>query len=378
MYNESILFMSAFGQPVNMAYADAEVNEKFKDLYGSNTVAVAPWNSATPLSGELMQASLDALLQNDKNLLSAYPDAYLKPLYDGEANNVQKIIYTPIGDGQSVASGTSEGGNSVTLSAEFGTLAGTVSAAMIGATIPAGPFERGKGWNYGVFGVKNGAPTWFNYDIDKLAISNPGLTVIENQYGPYIDDSTKSISNADYILANTAGMSHSATDKCFELCNKPYVLVNGSWKIGDLISINGVVRNLRVFAGEGPTYPEVTKETPITMAFYSGANTYDNSIPNQYYSVFVNGSVDDAQISTQGSDLTHHNLHIDLLVRINSAFSGSIGIKPQGQYAYSFWVIGTTYDLNTAGKNPEDDTSLLMNFKTSDSYKTHIGTYNFE
>lgn len=317
-------------------------------------------------------------MQNDKNLLSAYPDAYLKPLYDGEANNVQKIIYTPIGDGQSVASGTSEGGNSVTLSAEFGTLAGTVSAAMIGATIPAGPFERGKGWNYGVFGVKNGTPTWFNYDIDKLAISSPGLTVVENQYGPYIDDSIKSISNADYILANTAGMSHSATDKCFELCNKPYVLVNGSWKIGDLISINGVVRNLRVFAGEGPTYPEVTKETPITMAFYSGANTYDNSIPNQYYSVFVNGSVDDAQISTQGSDLTHHNLHIDLLVRINSAFSGSIGIKPQVQYANSFWVIGTTYDLNTAGKNPEDDTSLLMNFKTSDSYKTHTGTYNFE
>lgn len=161
-FDKSILFLSGFGQPVNKAVSGTAINGNFQNVTDSNNPAVAPWTSATPLSGELLQASLDALLQNDINLVSAYPDAYLKTAYTGGVTkNIQQFSYAPAGTGQTVESGDAGWTNSVMVSSYVGTVGGPASAIMLGALVPAHPFQQGKGWNYGLFGVQKGAPTWF-------------------------------------------------------------------------------------------------------------------------------------------------------------------------------------------------------------------------
>lgn len=375
MYNESILFMSAFGQNVNWAYGDPAVNQKFQDLYGSNTVAIAPWTSATPLSGELMQASLDALLQNERNLLSAYPDAYVKALYGAKSNNVQKVIYAPIGDGQSVVSGTDEVKNAVTLSAEFGTLGGTASAAMLGATVPAEPFEQGKGWNYGVFGVKNGMPTWYPYNIEEFVATNAGTSVLENIYSVYVNDNTLPITNSAYILS-TSFQSHSATLKLEELVDKPYILVSGDWKGGDLIKIDGIIRNLRVFSGlaSNGSYKEIANsDVDALMGCYSGTN-FDSKVPDSYYTVMINNTTN-TRGGAEETDNWSHTFRVNNLISINSAFKGTIGIYPYISKQTTFWVRGTTYDRGQEGYTQYDDTTMLLNFKTSEHYKSVTDIY---
>ena len=158
--------MSAFGEQVNMAYAGTAVNEKFKEVQGSDTVVIAPWTSATPLSGELLQTSLDALLQNDINLLSAYPDAYAKDSYSGTAANVQKVVYSPLNDEYSIEAGKLE--NSVDITAELGSLTGETTTVSLGSTVPSAPFKSGEGWNYGLFGVSASKPTWFDCNVSAL------------------------------------------------------------------------------------------------------------------------------------------------------------------------------------------------------------------
>lgn len=162
-FDRNILYLSAFGKTVNNAVSGGAVEGILKEIAESKNPMVAPWTSATPLSGELLQASLNALLQNDTNLLSAYPDSYLKPTYNSTSyTNIQQFSYAPAGAGQTVASGDDGWTNSVMVSAYVGTVGnGDTSAVMLGSLVPSYPFQQGKVWNYGVFGVEDGEPTWF-------------------------------------------------------------------------------------------------------------------------------------------------------------------------------------------------------------------------
>lgn len=162
-FDESILFLSSFGKQCNKTYSGTAINEKFKEIVGDGWI-VSPWNSATPLSGELLQTSLDALLQNDINLLSAYPDAYFKPT-DTESVNVERVTYTPTGLGRSFSTGNDGWGNAMTLSSTIGTVGTEAAGLMLGSLVPAVPFLAGAAWNYGLFGVENGEPKWYPVDV---------------------------------------------------------------------------------------------------------------------------------------------------------------------------------------------------------------------
>lgn len=181
MFDKNLLFLSAFGEACNMAVRGSAVDGKFDRAAISN--AVAPWCSATPLSGELLQVSLDALLQNDINLLSAYPDAYVSQSYDGtKAHNGEQFCYFPAGDGQGIETGEDTWNNSVTLSATIGSITGgtKTSGVVLGSLVPAYPFQHGKEWNYGVFTVSEGKPVWKDIDLNELASiaysADPGET----------------------------------------------------------------------------------------------------------------------------------------------------------------------------------------------------------
>lgn len=201
MFDKNLLFLSAFGKACNMAVRGGAVDEKFDRAFIDN--AVAPWCSATPLSGELLQVSLDALLQNDINLLSAYPDAYVSQSYDGtKAHNGEQFCYFPAGDGQGIETGEDTWNNSVTLSATIGSITGDTetSAVVLGSLVPAYPFKHGKEWNYGVFGVSAGKPTW--YDIDVSALTKFDMEEVQSVVGGYSAVSGKINDAPRYYMMN--------------------------------------------------------------------------------------------------------------------------------------------------------------------------------
>lgn len=256
MFEKNLLFLSAFGEACNMAVRGKAVDDKFNRAAINN--AVAPWCSATPLSGELLQVSLDALLQNDINLLSAYPDAYVSQSYDGtKAHNGEQFCYFPAGDGQGIETGEDTWNNSVTLSATIGSITGPnneTSGVVLGSLVPAYPFQHGKEWNYGVFGVSAGAPTWYNIDVS--ALENFDIVAAQSAVHGYSAMSakafdTRTVSNygvlwPDYNTSVSAWMweginqTEGAQAKLKELYNYAencIPMVCGNFKAGDVLEL---------------------------------------------------------------------------------------------------------------------------------------------
>lgn len=85
------LYITKFGAPTN---GDNTV-DSWQRLELNATVN--PWCSATPLMGELMQESLDALLENDLRLASSVPDCSLK---NGKSDKIPK---NPLSDLETAA-----------------------------------------------------------------------------------------------------------------------------------------------------------------------------------------------------------------------------------------------------------------------------------
>lgn len=241
-FNENILFLSAFGQPCNKTYSGTAVNEKFVDIAG-DTLVVSPWTSATPLSGELLQLSLDALLQNDINLLSAYPDAYFKPTTD-ESVNMEKFTYQPTGTSKSYSVGDDGWTNSMTVSSTVGTIGGDASGVMLGTTVPAEPFQAGNTWNYGLFGVENGDPKWYPVDVSAMSKDITAqkeyntvashLAIKERLDGTAtvsIDSTVDSLETLKALLDRTnERMSHTISDDAATYLAETVVPMN--WRLG--------------------------------------------------------------------------------------------------------------------------------------------------
>lgn len=280
MFDKNLLFLSAFGKACNMAVrggTDGAVDDKFDRAVIDN--AIAPWCSATPLSGELLQVSLDALLQNDINLLSAYPDAYVSQSYDGtKAHNGEQFCYFPAGDGQGIETGEDTWNNSVTLSATIGSITGPnneTSGVVLGSLVPAYPFQHGKEWNYGVFGVSSGAPTWYNINVSALdnfdmmaaqsAINGYSATSAKifdtrtvSNYGVLWPDSNVSVSAWMWEGINQNPDGQSALKILYENAEDCIPMVYGSFKRGDVLELNYRINVATILAktstGTGVSY----------------------------------------------------------------------------------------------------------------------------
>jgi len=173
MQDLNVLYMSAFNTECNPLAVGYAVN---------GTDAVAKWTSATPAQGELLQKSLDALLQNDVNLASAFPDAWYSNDWENKTNQsaITQFLYSPNGAGQISEPGNDSG--SITIYGEVGPLPGheedgANSSYCFGSTIPSFPFKGGSNatyWNHGIFGVSDGKPAWFPINPNDLTAT--GIT----------------------------------------------------------------------------------------------------------------------------------------------------------------------------------------------------------
>lgn len=290
MFDKNLLFLSAFGSACNMAVRGGAVDEKFDRAFIDN--AVAPWCSATPLSGELLQISLDALLQNDINLLSAYPDAYVSQSYDGtKAHNGEQFCYFPAGDGQGIETGGDTWNNSVTLSATIGSITGDTetSAVVLGSLVPAYPFKHGKEWNYGVFGVSAGAPTW--YDINVSALDKVDMNEVQSAVNGYSAMSakifdTRTVSNFGVLWPDNStsvmtwmfeGINQNPDSQAplkvlYEYAEDCIPMVHGNFKAGDVLELKYRINVATILAKTSTAY-----STTYVIDPNQGIGAYDST-----------------------------------------------------------------------------------------------------
>lgn len=191
MQDLNVLYMSAFNAECNPLAVGYAVN---------GTDAIAKWTSATPAQGELLQKSLDALLQNDVNLASAFPDSWYTNDWENKTNPsaITQFLYSPHGAGQ--ISDVDNDSGSITIYGEVGPLPGheedgTNSSYCFGSTIPAYPFKGGVSnatyWTYGVFGVRDGEPTWYDINPNDLTASTVSATTTATTLSGKINDAVK-------------------------------------------------------------------------------------------------------------------------------------------------------------------------------------------
>lgn len=397
MFDKNLLFLSAFGSACNMAVRGGAVDEKFDRAFIDN--AVAPWCSATPLSGELLQISLDALLQNDINLLSAYPDAYVSQSYDGtKAHNGEQFCYFPAGDGQGIETGEDTWNNSVTLSATIGSITGPnneTSGVVLGSLVPAYPFQHGKEWNYGIFGVSAGAPTWYNIDVSALdnfdisattnvltsaskilsgllpecyLISGACFVMSDNagtlfptqgKETPYFID--KSTQGASIWRPSPAfmGVYGPGQDMDFEHAfgQDAFVMVEGNFKAGDIIEFDFDIKNIYLASGNNLNSDpndvndawrliSTKSDCPTEFGMYKleipaedDPDNYKGEIVNKPYvktgqSVmsYTFNVIEWEKLFSDGSSKPNWKLHINGSCRLDEDYSGKIG--PSFRNAY--------------------------------------------
>lgn len=320
-FDKSILFLSAFGQPCNMPFAGTAVNENFKSVTDADNPIVAPWTSATPLSGELLQASLDALLQNDINLLSAYPDAYLKTQYDGNTSNLQQFLYAPAGAGQVVESGSNGWTNSVVVSAVAGTLPGEASGVMLGALVPATPFQQGRAWNYGVFGVDRGVPTWFEVDPRKTMVKPP-----EDVYSTGFAHYDNTVVSPVLSLVNSAERKeiHDATPNYD-------IVVSGDFKEGQIVDLSVDYSEVYVVDAAGSFVAGSDFDVDVHLCSATSAGQYDRILaPGSTYdtgSLFQSFTTRATVVEKPRSD-KKASIRIEGKLKVNSDFPGGyLGVR---------------------------------------------------
>ena len=166
-----ILFMSAFGAATNPAQERKMTDQSnYVSAYCGIGQAPARWTSATPAQGELLQASLEALLQNDKNIEASYPISWVNNNSDN-SGALCNMNYMPNSDTESYTISGDKG----PLPTPFEEAAPTRTQICLGSTVPAYPFLEGTQWTCGLFGVSDGKPTWFGAQDEGAPIYVPNL-----------------------------------------------------------------------------------------------------------------------------------------------------------------------------------------------------------